>query len=45
MIQVRSEMAFQAGGKTSVPQIFFNDVHIGGYNDLRKMVTSILFAD
>jgi glutaredoxin 3 len=30
----RPEMIERAGGRTSVPQIFINDEHIGGCDDL-----------
>ncbi len=30
----RREMTARAGGRTSVPQIFFGDQHIGGCDDL-----------
>lgn len=32
--KVRAEMTTRANGCTSVPQIFIDDRHIGGYNDL-----------
>ena len=33
----RNEMIKKSGGKTSVPQIFFKDQHIGGCDDLYKL--------
>ena len=30
----RAKMRERAGGKTSVPQIFINDVHVGGCDEL-----------
>ena len=33
----RNEMINKSGGRTSVPQIFFNDHHIGGCDDLYKL--------
>jgi len=30
----RAKMAARAGGKRSVPQVFINDQHIGGCDDL-----------
>ena len=33
----RDEMIKKSGGRTSVPQIFFNDHHIGGCDDLYKL--------
>jgi glutaredoxin 3 len=34
---VREEMMGRAGGRTSVPQIFIGDQHIGGYDDLAEL--------
>ncbi len=34
---LRSEMAERAGGATSVPQIFIDDVSIGGFDDLMEL--------
>ena len=33
----RVEMIQKSGGKTSVPQIFFGDQHIGGCDDLFEL--------
>ncbi|HZH28931.1 MAG TPA: glutaredoxin 3 [Azospirillaceae bacterium] len=33
----RQEMIQKAGGRTSVPQIFINGVHIGGSDDLHAL--------
>lgn len=33
----RVEMIQKSGGRTSVPQIFFGDQHIGGCDDLFKL--------
>ena len=33
----RNEMVIKTNGKTSVPQIFFKNHHIGGCNDLFKL--------
>ena len=33
----RSEMIKKSGGRTSVPQIFYKDRHIGGCDDLFKL--------
>jgi glutaredoxin 3 len=30
----RDEMLTRSGGRRSVPQIFINSVHVGGYDDL-----------
>ena len=32
--EARDKMAERAGGKRSVPQIFINDEHVGGCDDL-----------
>ena len=39
--QCKLEM-FSKTSKKSVPQIFFNNVHIGGAEDLQKLVSSLL---
>ena len=31
------EMITRANGKRTVPQIFFDDQHIGGYDDIRAL--------
>ncbi len=33
----RAEMIGKSGGKTTVPQIFINDEHIGGCDDLHAL--------
>ena len=33
----REQLAAKCGGRTSVPQIFINDVPIGGFTDLRDL--------
>ena len=33
----RNEMMKRSGGRSSVPQIFFKDLHIGGCDDLFKL--------
>lgn len=33
----RDEMKARAGGRTSVPQIFIGDAHIGGYDELAAL--------
>ena len=30
----RTEMTERAGGRTSVPQIFIGECHVGGYDDM-----------
>lgn len=37
----RSEMQERTGRKT-VPQIFFNDKHIGGFSDLEALVRNLI---
>ncbi len=34
---VRREMTARAGGRTSVPQIWIGDVHVGGSDDLHAL--------
>ena len=34
---LREEMIKKANGKRTIPQIFFNDLHIGGYQELREL--------
>ncbi len=34
---IRDEMIKKAGGKRTIPQIFFDDQHIGGYVELRAL--------
>lgn len=34
---LRSEMTRRAGGRTSVPQIFIGDTHVGGCDDLHAL--------
>ena len=33
---LRDEMIKKANGKRTIPQIFFNDQHVGGYVELRE---------
>ncbi len=33
----RTEMTERAGGRTSVPQIFIGDTHVGGNDDLQAL--------
>ena len=35
-----SEMINKAGGKRTIPQIFFEDHHVGGYQELRELEKS-----
>ena len=34
---LKDEMIKKANGKRTIPQIFFNDEHIGGYQELRDL--------
>ena len=34
---LRVEMIKKANGKRTIPQIFFDDVHIGGYDEVRAL--------
>ncbi len=34
---IRDEMIKKSGGRLTVPQIFINEKHIGGYDDLRAL--------
>ena len=34
---LRDEMIKKANGKRTIPQIFFNDYHVGGYVELRAL--------
>jgi len=33
----REEMLNKSNGKKTIPQIFFNELHIGGYQELRAL--------
>ena len=37
---LRDEMTKKANGRRTIPQIFFNDKHIGGYQELRDLEKS-----
>ena len=37
---LRDEMIKKANGKKTIPQIFFNDYHVGGYVELRDLEKS-----
>ena len=37
---LREEMIKKANGKRTIPQIFFNDYHVGGYAELRELEKS-----
>ena len=34
---LREEMTKKANGRRTIPQIFFNEEHIGGYQELREL--------
>ena len=34
---IRDEMIKKSNGKRTIPQIFFNDHHVGGYQELREL--------
>ena len=34
---LRDEMIKKANGKRTIPQIFFDNLHIGGYQELRNL--------
>lgn len=38
--QLREDVMKRAGGRTSVPQIFINDYHVGGADDLYALDSS-----
>ena len=33
----REEMLNKSNGRKTIPQIFFNELHIGGYQELREL--------
>ena len=33
----REEMLNKSNGRRTIPQIFFNEIHIGGYEELRAL--------
>ena len=37
---LRDEMTKKANGRRTIPQIFFNDEHVGGYQELRDLEKS-----
>jgi len=34
---LREEMTQKSNGKRTIPQIFFDDYHVGGYQELREL--------
>lgn len=45
----RADMVLKAGGRKTVPQIFIEDIHVGGYDDLyaldQKKVLDAMLQD
>ena len=37
---IREEMIKKSNGKRTIPQVFFNDYHVGGYQELRELEKS-----
>ena len=35
--ELRNEMIEKANGKRTIPQIFFDEYHVGGYQELRTL--------
>ncbi|HEX9803229.1 MAG TPA: glutaredoxin 3 [Gammaproteobacteria bacterium] len=35
--ELRPEMVTRANGRTSVPQIFIDDFHVGGFDDMAEL--------
>lgn len=33
----RADMEREAGGRTTVPQVFFGERHVGGFDDLQEL--------
>ena len=36
-LEKREEMLKKSNGRKTIPQIFFNELHIGGYEELRDL--------
>ena len=36
-IGLRDEMTAKSNGRRTIPQIFFDDYHVGGYQELREL--------
>ncbi len=36
-VNLRQQMVDRSGGRQTVPQIFINGIHIGGFDDLYKL--------
>ena len=39
---LRDEMTKRANGRRTIPQIFFDDYHVGGYQELRELELSLI---
>ena len=37
----KEEMLAKSNGRKTIPQIFFNDLHIGGYEELRALENKV----
>jgi len=35
--KIREEMTNKSNGRRTIPQIFFDEMHIGGYQELRQL--------
>ena len=44
-LDLKNEMIELASGRKTVPQIFFDDLHIGGYDDLYKFSKDVNLKD
>ena len=42
---LRDEMTKRANGRRTIPQIFFDDYHVGGYQELRELEKTSKTAD
>ena len=38
--KIKEEMIKKSNGQRSIPQIFFDDYHVGGYTELRELEKS-----
>ena len=38
--KIREEMIKKSNGQRTIPQIFFDDYHVGGYTELRELEKS-----
>ncbi|MBF91889.1 MAG: glutaredoxin 3 [Rickettsiales bacterium] len=44
-LDLKNEMIKLASGRQTVPQIFFDDLHIGGYDDLCRFSEDVNLKD